>query len=355
MKGKLLSKVWPGCFIRLFAAFMAATASCLTMAAEVGLMQWSFKYYDENVPVSVWFPTTHAAIDINAGPFTPRAATGVAVQQREHPLVIISHGTGGSGIAHHTIAEALASGGYLVAAMNHPGDNYQDRSLVADERYFIERPRQIQAMLHAITSDEKLASVIDQSRIGAIGHSAGGYAVAVALGAQPDRKGLIEHCSKTGDDPSCRYRDPALGVTSPRGQPFTLPAETTPLNYAADSKIRSAVLMAPLGSVISAASRINPDVPVRIIVAESDEILPHQYHLARLEKVAPHATTQLVPGAGHFSFISPVNEQWRDQLGEVAIDPPGFDRVEFHRTLGRDLREWFDESLKRVIYETVNR
>jgi Platelet-activating factor acetylhydrolase, isoform II len=39
------------------------------------------------------------------------------------PLLVISHGTGGSGLSMAWLGEALAKQGYIAAAVNHPGNN----------------------------------------------------------------------------------------------------------------------------------------------------------------------------------------------------------------------------------------
>lgn len=329
----------------------ALSVATLTLQAapagtgNAGLMDWSFEYHNTQVPVAIWHPTSAKASSIDAGPFTLQAAAGGEIEQTQHPLVIVSHGTGGSSIAHHPLAEALARAGYLVAALTHPGDNYQDRSLVEDERYFSERPRQVGAMLHALMADPALGELIDPARIGAIGHSAGGFSIAASIGARPDREQLLRHCQATTADPSCQYKDATIGVTSPSDDRFALPvnADTT----TSTARIRSAVLLAPLGSVLSENALIDKSTPLLIVTAELDEILPHQYHLERLQKVAPHAQTQMIAGAGHFSFIAPVNQAWRAELGEVAIDPPGFNRARFNEKLGRDLVDWFNNTISR--------
>jgi predicted dienelactone hydrolase len=38
-------------------------------------------------------------------------------------LIVLSHGNSGTELGHSSLAEALAQGGYLVAALRHPGDN----------------------------------------------------------------------------------------------------------------------------------------------------------------------------------------------------------------------------------------
>lgn len=310
-----------------------------------GLLQWSFSYLDTSVPVAIWFPTDEQTSQINAGPFTLQAAGNASPQSLQHPLVIISHGTGGSNIAHHPLAEALATHGYMVAALTHPGDNYQDRSLVADDRYFDERPRQFAALLQALVNDQTLGVLIDHERVGAIGHSAGGYTAAALIGATPDRQSLIEHCNRVDDDPSCNYRDPSIGVTSTTSTPFTLPAGTAGAEFRNLPPIKSVALLAPLGSVIDATSTINAEVAVITISAQFDHVLPHQYHRSRLQQVARHGTFREAEGAGHFSFIAPVEDPWKQQLGEVAQDPDGFDRDSFNKQLAQELTEWFNKSL----------
>jgi len=314
-------------------------------ATNAGLMQWSFNYHQTSVPVAIWYPTIEAATEIDAGPFTLTAASNAPLVEKKYPLLIISHGTGGSNIAHHPIAEALAVSGFMVAALTHPGDNYQDRSLVANKRYFDERPRQLVALLAALAQDEKLGMLIDTDRVGAIGHSAGGYAVAAMIGATPNRQNLIEHCKRVNDDPSCGYSDPALGVTSPATNHFSLRSDTTSIVKRSIPPVRSVALLAPLGSVIDATSSIDKSVSVKVVSAELDRILPRQYHQSRLQQVVEHGIFREAAGAGHFSFIAPINRPWKKQLGDVAEDPAGFDRHTFNEQLGQELAQWFSSTL----------
>jgi predicted dienelactone hydrolase len=81
------------------------------------------------------------------------------------------------------VAQALARNGYLVTALRHPGDNWQDRSLIEKnpERYFDERPVQASRVIDAILSNPAWKDRMTTDRlgpcVGALGHSAGGYTV----------------------------------------------------------------------------------------------------------------------------------------------------------------------------------
>lgn len=330
---------------RLIAVLLLTSTPAAADYASAGFKQWSFDYQGTATEVAVWYPASTDSIAIEAGPFTLNVAPAAPLPVARHPLLVISHGTGGSAIAHHPLAEALAAAGFIVAALTHPGDNYQDRSLVADARYFADRPRQLAAMLSAIGSDAQLSQLIDNDRVGAIGHSVGAYTVAALLGAEADRAGLIEHCQRVVDDPSCEYRDPTRGVSNEAAESFSLPASAQAGAINDLPVIRSAVLLAPFGRVISAASRIDESIRVLIIAAEHDEIVPARYHLERLRVVAPAAEVSEAAGAGHFSFIAPIAPRWHSQLAEVAIDPAGLERATFNQWLATKLVNWFNSSL----------
>ena len=88
------------------------------------------------------------------------------------------------------MAEALAARGYLVAALRHPGDNWQDQSLRTQraEQYFDERPRQVSRVIDTLLADPawspRIARDARGARVGAVGHSAGGYTVIALAGGQ---------------------------------------------------------------------------------------------------------------------------------------------------------------------------
>ena len=320
--------------------------------AATGFLPWTFTYQKTRVDSAIWYPAEGNTERIVAGPFTLRTVnTDISTQvSRRLPLILISHGTGGSALAHHTLAESIAAAGYLVAAIEHPGDNYKDRSLVANRQYFEERPRQLLAMLNAMLYDEQLSAIIDRQCIGALGHSVGGYTVFALVGAKPDRAGLIRHCATVDDDPACNYADPDIGVTATGVTSFQLqPDKTADIKVATRQVIKSAVALAPLGSVVDSHIGLDESVPVSIVTAQHDTILPSRYHLSKLSQIAPHAVITRAKGAGHFSFISPVNENWHNQLAEVAKDPLNFNRYEFHNQLGAQLVQWFDTTLAPAI------
>ena len=76
----------------------------------------------------VWTPCAEPAQEIKIGPYVLAGRRDCPIVGDKLPLVVISHGHGGSFLGHHDLAEALADAGFVVAAINHPGDTFSDMS-----------------------------------------------------------------------------------------------------------------------------------------------------------------------------------------------------------------------------------
>ena len=72
--------------------------------------------------------------EINLGKITLPAVKNCPISGDKLPLVVVSHGRGGSFVGHHDTAETLADAGFVVAAINHPGDTTFDRFVPATRR-----------------------------------------------------------------------------------------------------------------------------------------------------------------------------------------------------------------------------
>jgi predicted dienelactone hydrolase len=142
------------------------------------------------------------------GPSTLRVAIQGPPDAKFKGLILLSHGNRGSELGHSSLAEALAQDGYLVAALRHPGDNWQYGNLLQASplRYFIERPQHVSRVIDALMQDsawgERIAKDSAGPRIGAIGHSAGGCTVLALAGGESDLPRISAYCqAQRGDDP----------------------------------------------------------------------------------------------------------------------------------------------------------
>ena len=119
------------------------------------------------------------------------------------PLVLFSHGLGGCALQSTFLTEELARHGYVVAAPDHAdaatcgidGEALRLQNLRTEqplleparwtEQSEIGRLHDLRAAIQQVGSDAVLARIADTTRIGAVGHSLGGYAVLAMGGAWP--------------------------------------------------------------------------------------------------------------------------------------------------------------------------
>jgi predicted dienelactone hydrolase len=76
--------------------------------------------------------------------FTQLVARDADVVGGNHPLIVLSHGTGGLYSSHYDTALILAHAGFVVAALTHPQDNSHDGSRATD---LPARPRQLRNLI----------------------------------------------------------------------------------------------------------------------------------------------------------------------------------------------------------------
>ncbi|GCL62105.1 alpha/beta hydrolase family protein [Pseudaquabacterium pictum] len=299
---------------------------------------------DARTTVALFYPTLAAPRTIPMGPFTLDVAIGARPVDQVKGLILLSHGIGGSELGHSAVAQALARHGYLVAAMRHPGDNWQEHTLIerTPERYFDERPRQASRVIDAILADpawkDRIATDSQGPRVGALGHSAGGYTVLALAGGQPDLARLQQHCrAAAAQDPifcSMGRADRALPPA---------PADAPPL---ADARVRAVVAMAPAGVVLTAASLAAVRPATLVYVAERDRFLVPRFHAGWVAANLPAPNLRPVPNAWHFAFMDTPGVPIPSPDGDIAADPPGFDRAGFLQQLGTEITAFFDRTLR---------
>jgi predicted dienelactone hydrolase len=135
---------------------------------------------------AVWYPCDAPAGAIALGPaITLQGTKDCPMKVGQWPLVVISHGAGGSFIAHRDTAAALADAGFVAAAISHAGDNFQDLSAHEDLSIFVSRPMDMKRLIDFVL--KRWPEHIDADSIGFFGFSRGGYTGLALAGADGDR------------------------------------------------------------------------------------------------------------------------------------------------------------------------
>ena len=330
-------------------AFVGAglLASALaSYAMNAGLRQITVPGADP-IPVALFYPTTATAQTQNLGGiWRVNVALGGPIAPDLKGVILLSHGTGGAELGHHQLATRLAQEGYLVAALRHPHDNWQDRSLVTSGKYFTERPAQASRVLDAVLADPIWATKLPVGRIGALGHSAGGFTILSLAGAQSRHALTAEHCRTVPDDEG--YCSLAKGKPGQANSAPSLPvgAAASVTASVRDSRIRAFVALSPMAVVMTPESLAQIKLPVKIYVAEKDELLNGNYHGRFAAKHIPSAVLVNVPQAGHFAFMSKPMMNVATKEGDPSADPAGFDRTAYLTKLQQELVDYFNAQLK---------
>jgi predicted dienelactone hydrolase len=329
--------------IGLAASLLVVGPSAL--ASEVGWRQMTVPATPElpSRAVPLYYPTQQQARAVVMGPFALHVAMQAPSEEKVRGLIVLSHGTGGSEIAYSSLAEALASHGYLVAAPRHPGDNWQDRTLLQAPagRYFAQRPQDMSRAIDALLSDPewnpRIARDSRGARVAALGHSAGGYTVIALAGGMPDLSRLAAHCNQQ------HASDPVFCRVAQSGTRSTSDVEFAPM---VDRRVRAIVALAPLGVVFTAPSLARISVPFALYIPEQDHFLVPRFHGDWIAANASRADVHRVPNAGHFAFVDTPVALVPSDDGDVGADPPGFGRHGFQRELQTELVGFFDAALQ---------
>ncbi|MEH2328972.1 alpha/beta hydrolase [Nostoc sp.] len=223
------------------------------------------------------------------------------------PLIVISHGLASDRSTFVYLAEHLASYGFAVAVLEHPGSNAERFQLYfaglagpPDAAEFINRPLDIKYLLNELQrldkSDPTLQGKFNFQQVGAIGQSFGGYTVLTLAGANINFSQLRQDCNP--DNSSLNL---SLFLQC---QANDLP----PKNYELkDDRIKAIVAINPIDSSVLGQGGISQiKIPVMLVAGSQDVFAPPVS-----EQIRPFTWLSdsnkylaLIENATHFSAIA---------------------------------------------------
>jgi len=288
------------------------------------------------IAASIWYPAakpTYRA-PVGDGPiFDPTFAfIGPAVASGEHPLVLLSHGSGGNAESLGWLASGLVAEGAIVLAVNHPGSTSGDSS----PRRSVDlksRANDLSAALDMVLSDPVFASFIDQERIGVVGFSLGGTTALGMVGLRFDGAVQDANCTKGPEAADCIFFH--LGGVRFADHPgFGANTRDIRITEAAiiDPGFGGAVSAETLGDALAGVTLINlggTDRLRAVDVGSSGNNLARRLPDARYVEIAP---------ANHFTFLGTCKQGAVELLAEegddpICTDPEGTDRATVHDQL----------------------
>ncbi|MEH2157478.1 alpha/beta hydrolase [Nostoc sp.] len=268
-----------------------------------GKFTWQKKTFDLNdisrsrrLPVDVYLPTTQNSQLTTQNSLSP-----------PFPLIVISHGIASDRSTFVYLAEHLASYGFAVAVLEHPGSNAQRFQQYfaglagpPDAAEFINRPLDIKYLLNELQrlekSDPTLQGKLNFQQVGAIGQSFGGYTVLTLAGAKINFEQLRQDCN-----PNNSSFNLSLFLQC---QATDLP----PKNYEfKDDRIKAIIAINPIDSSVLGEGGVSQiKIPVMLVAGSQDIFAPPVS-----EQIRPFTWLSdsnkylaLIENATHFSAIA---------------------------------------------------
>jgi predicted dienelactone hydrolase len=272
-----------------------------------------------NLPVAFLYPALAEERTESFGPYSIDVAKDASMAATALPLIVLSHGNGGTPWAYRDIAKHLARSGYVVALPEHIGNSRTDNSREKTAANLENRPRHVSLAIDAAFADPVIGPQLLKGHVGMIGHSIGAYtALAVARG-----------------------RPWAASHETPDRQPRSV-------NVQPDSRVSALVLLMPATFWFIADSLKEVKIPILIRTGSRDAITPSSHAETIIRGVANSCLVQheVILGAGHFSAMSKFPAALASPTFPPSQDPQGFDREAYQPTLFADVERFLNVNLK---------
>ncbi len=234
------------------------------------------------------------------------------------PLVVVSHGTGGSGSEMGWLVRPLCEAGFRVVALDHHGNNFVDGYEPEGFLHIWERPRDVSFALDVLAREQPLGPV------GIAGFSLGGYTAAALVGARLD-PGLL-WAVLTGAVPlpdipefpgvleALRKKHPLAEAA--RGEMHAAGADLS------DPRVRAVFQVAPgAGALVTPESLAAVRVPVGLRWGGADTVNPYEVDTRPyLEHIPTASGSSAGPGVRHDDFFAaePADPDVRIRVGGEA-------------------------------------
>jgi predicted dienelactone hydrolase len=356
-----------------WALFLSAAPAraAKTVIYKVGVMNRQFtppEPYDwreaktQALITDIWYPADPASVEQPqwiGSPDAPFASMGRAARDakpiatpEKFPLILLSHGIGGSSSMMAWLGSALASHGFVAAAVNHPGNNALEDYTIPGAVFWGQRAHDLSALLDLLLADSTFGPRIDPKRVGAAGFSLGGLTVIELAGGIAEFSRYQDFCKSPKADGMCTDTIEYPGLLAK----VTALAKTEPAIQAAfaenskshrDPRIRAIFAMAPaLGPAFAPDSLAKISIPTQIVAGAVDTTVPPDSSAKFFAAHIPGAQLTIYQAVGHYTFLATCAELGNRTNPRMCIDQAGILRDEIHAQTAVMAWKFFETNLK---------
>ncbi|NVO24736.1 alpha/beta hydrolase family protein [Donghicola mangrovi] len=315
---------------------LATAANCASAeGAGLRISELPLPHHDKPARVAIWYPaegtgetTTYADSPVFVGVPVRQDA---AIAAGEHPVVLFSHGIGGTDRAQAWLGSELAKRGAVVIMVNHPNSTWGDFDMSQGVKHWT-RAQDLSAALDSVSAAPEFANQLDLGHVMAAGFSYGGWTALTLGGLIGNHAGFVQTCEDQratmeacdmllSDKVQMQAVDPALWNADYSDPRVTQVAAIDPgfvwgLNAKNAEGLVGDVQLIGFGDAQTRMSATN-------------------FEDSGLAGLLPDATVVQMPSAIHFTAMPVCTPQGEAILKEeqddpVCTDPEGTDRAEIH-------------------------
>ncbi|MBB3591585.1 putative dienelactone hydrolase [Rhizobium sp. BK529] len=297
-------------------------------------VRWSLWYpaaeeaVETEIPGRSWFRRVAVARD---APIRPAA--------KPYPLVLLSHGTGGSAAGLEWLARRLVRQEFIALGVNHHGNTGGEPYRAEGFACLWERAPDLSLMLNRQKDwQDDLAGHFDTDSVFAAGFSAGAYTVMLLLGAVAQFSQFEQSRLKPGgprgpmEFPDLADHIPSLLRTS---TVFRQSWSRMSQSYR-DDRIRGALVCAPGRSVRGFSEESLKAIrrPQLILVGDADNTAPVEECSSWLHARLHRSALKILPGGlGHYVFLPEGTALGLSFAEHLFTDPAGIERADVHEKI----------------------
>lgn len=261
---------------------------------------------------------------------------GHLAEEPVFPVVLLSHGTGGSPESLGYLARQIAQRGYVVIGAHHHGNTGREPYRAEGFLCWWERAADLSVLLTMLSGEGFFSGRLDLDRAHAVGFSLGGYAVLALAGARTSMKAYLNWASEA-DAPQAGPREfPDVAGRIPRlletSETFRRSWDRHGESFR-DTRIRTVTAIAPPPPVraFDAGSLRSISIPVMLITGEADTEAPSRDCADWLTAVNPKFKRNSVGAdVGHYTFVGFPARRPSEDEATLFKDKSGVDRARVH-------------------------
>ena len=253
------------------------------------------------------------------------------------PVVLASHGTGGTAVSLGWLGRRLAEQGIVMLAPNHHGNTAVEPYRPEGFLCWWERARDLTVLLDHMDTEGPFAGRLGVDRVGVVGFSLGTHTALSLLGGITDMERFRTWADRAGgplargprEFPDLADRFPELLATR---APFRASWDRRARSYR-DPRVRAALLLAPAPPVRAftdeSLAAITAGTPM--MIGGADLEAPASDGAEWLQERLPQTSIErLGPAVGHYVFLPEGTEAGRRAASMLCVDAPGVDRRAIH-------------------------